>query len=233
MLISDAPSVLSAQTEKSIADRKHEPDRWRQQVKTATPSNMWQHTTDFIAKSKKGYQTRMSLLGAAFDIIAEDGLKTLSVSAICARIGLQRSSFYTHFQNLEALLDALVNQVLDDVGYRAQRAFEKDGKALSLFEFRIKFLFKLAINEPNYASVLHELYTFFPPTVSPVKARVLGDIHLAQMKGQIHLSQEEADAFAHIMVASIIDALNRFTTGEIEQSNIDQMLTLLFGVIRD
>ncbi|MEM1087727.1 MAG: TetR/AcrR family transcriptional regulator [Pseudomonadota bacterium] len=194
---------------------------------------MWQNKSDFIAKSKKGYQTRMSLLGAAFDIIADDGLKTLSVSAICTRVGLQRSSFYTHFQNLEALLDALVNQVLDDVGYRAQTAFEESGQILSLFEFRIKFLLNLAINEPNYASVLHELYTFFPPTISPVKARVLGDINLAQMKGQIHLSQEEADAFAHIIVASVIDALKRLTTGEIQQSSIDPILELLFSIIRD
>ena len=184
----------------------------------------------FIVKSRKGYQTRMSLVGAAFDLIADDGVKMLTISSICERVGLQRSSFYTHFENLEALLDTLVHQVLDDGGQRAQAAFDNQDDIPSLFEFRIRFLFQLAMDEPAYACLIYELYTFYPPTVARVKARVFSDIEAAMKQGQIDITKREADALKHIFVASMIDALRRLTKHDANNDQMDQLLSLLFRI---
>lgn len=179
-------------------------------------------------KSRKGYHTRMSLLSAAFELIAEHGLQTLTVASICERVGLQRSSFYNHFEHLQALLDTLVLQVLDDIGRRSVEASQKQAVTTSMLEFRVRFLFELSLEEPSFGKVLYELYTFHPPAVAHVKSRIVLDIGMAQQRDHLVLSDREADALAHIFVASIIDGLDRLTDPSLPDPDIESMLTLLF-----
>lgn len=59
--------------------------------------------------------TKERLRQRARDLIADHGLRALSIRALCREVGIRESSFYAHFPSKEALLDSL----LEDAGAEA------------------------------------------------------------------------------------------------------------------
>ena len=62
--------------------------------------------------AKDGDKTRRALLGAAMELFAEQGLTGPSLDAICAHAGFTRGAFYVHFENRDALIVAVVEEVM-------------------------------------------------------------------------------------------------------------------------
>ena len=59
--------------------------------------------------------SRASLLAAAKELVAEDGLDALTVVAVAQRAGLNRSTAYQHFRQREDLVDAVGAQFARDL----------------------------------------------------------------------------------------------------------------------
>jgi AcrR family transcriptional regulator len=57
-------------------------------------------------------ETRDALIEAATAELAEKGLETASLDAICARAGFTRGAFYVHFKDRDALIVAVVDRLL-------------------------------------------------------------------------------------------------------------------------
>jgi len=48
---------------------------------------------------------------AALELVAEDGLKSLSVASLAERVGLVPSGLYRHFKDKEAIVDAVLDLI--------------------------------------------------------------------------------------------------------------------------
>ncbi len=57
-------------------------------------------------------ETRDALIAAATAELAEKGLETASLDAICARAGFTRGAFYVHFRDRDELVVAVVDRLL-------------------------------------------------------------------------------------------------------------------------
>ncbi len=57
-------------------------------------------------------ETRDALIAAATAELAEKGLETASLDAICARAGFTRGAFYVHFRDRDELVVAVVDRYL-------------------------------------------------------------------------------------------------------------------------
>ncbi len=60
-------------------------------------------------------QSRLALLKAARELVAERGTDAVTVVAVAERAGLNRSTAYQHFQNREELIEAVAGQFSDEV----------------------------------------------------------------------------------------------------------------------
>jgi AcrR family transcriptional regulator len=58
--------------------------------------------------------SRRTLLDAAMRILDEEGESALSTTRVARTAGFAQPSFYVHFENMDDLLRALVDEVLDD-----------------------------------------------------------------------------------------------------------------------
>lgn len=56
--------------------------------------------------------TRTALREALIDLICEKPLASISVTDICARADINRSTFYLHYQGVHELLGEIENQLL-------------------------------------------------------------------------------------------------------------------------
>ncbi len=67
--------------------------------------------------------TKQEILEASLDLFSVQGFEATSISQIASAVGIRKASLYSHFENKQAILDALVKDVLDQ--YAEQSIFAK------------------------------------------------------------------------------------------------------------
>ena len=60
--------------------------------------------------------TKQEILNAALELFSVQGFEATSISQIASAVGIRKASLYSHFENKQAILDALVRDVLDQYG---------------------------------------------------------------------------------------------------------------------
>ena len=77
--------------------------------------------------------TKQEILEAALDLFSAQGFEATSVSQIASAVGIRKASLYGHFENKQAILDALVQEVLkqyEEHSLFASENWEKDASNL-------------------------------------------------------------------------------------------------------
>ena len=67
--------------------------------------------------------TKQAILKAALDLFSMQGFEATSISQITKAVGIRKASLYSHFENKQAILDALVQEVLEQ--YQAHSLFAR------------------------------------------------------------------------------------------------------------
>ncbi len=57
--------------------------------------------------------TKQEILDAALDLFSVQGYEATSISQIADAVGIRKASLYSHFENKQAILDALVKETLE------------------------------------------------------------------------------------------------------------------------
>ena len=57
--------------------------------------------------------TKQEILEASLDLFSRQGFEATAISQIANAVGIRKASLYSHFENKQAILDAIVKDVLD------------------------------------------------------------------------------------------------------------------------
>ena len=57
--------------------------------------------------------TKQEILNAALDLFSVQGFEATSISQIANAVGIRKASLYSHFENKQAILDAMIKEVLE------------------------------------------------------------------------------------------------------------------------
>ncbi|MGN1028277.1 MAG: TetR/AcrR family transcriptional regulator, partial [Faecousia sp.] len=63
--------------------------------------------------------TKQEILEASLDLFSVQGFEATSISQIASAVGIRKASLYSHFENKQAILDAIVKDVLDQYAQRS------------------------------------------------------------------------------------------------------------------
>ena len=77
--------------------------------------------------------TRQEILEASLELFSVQGFEATSISQIADAVGIRKASLYSHFESKQAILDALLKEVLEQYAARsvfARADWEKDADAL-------------------------------------------------------------------------------------------------------
>ena len=67
--------------------------------------------------------TKQEILEAALDLFSVQGFEATSISQIAGAVGIRKASLYSHFESKQAILDAIVKDVLEQ--YAAHSIFAR------------------------------------------------------------------------------------------------------------
>lgn len=79
--------------------------------------------------------TKQEILKASLELFSVQGFEATSISQIADAVGIRKASLYSHFDSKQAILDAIVKQVLQQYGEHsifARANWEKDAGNLPL-----------------------------------------------------------------------------------------------------
>ena len=77
--------------------------------------------------------TKREILDAALELFSVQGFEATSIAQIAGAVGIRKASLYSHFENKQAILDALVQEVLEQYEEHslfARADWEKDTGSL-------------------------------------------------------------------------------------------------------
>ena len=57
--------------------------------------------------------TKQEILEASLELFSVQGFEATSISQIAGAVGIRKASLYSHFESKQAILDALVKEVLE------------------------------------------------------------------------------------------------------------------------
>ena len=63
--------------------------------------------------------TKQEILNAALDLFSVQGFEATSISQIAEAVSIRKASLYSHFESKQAILDALVKEVLEQYAQRS------------------------------------------------------------------------------------------------------------------
>ena len=67
--------------------------------------------------------TKQEILEAALELFSVQGFEATSIAQIASAVGIRKASLYSHFENKQAILDAIVKEVLEQ--YAAHSIFAR------------------------------------------------------------------------------------------------------------
>ena len=77
--------------------------------------------------------TKQEILEASLELFSMQGFEATSISQIAGAVGIRKASLYSHFESKQAILDALVEEVLEQYGKHsifARKDWEKNPDSL-------------------------------------------------------------------------------------------------------
>ena len=66
--------------------------------------------------------TKQEILEASLELFSVQGFEATSISQIANAVGIRKASLYSHFDSKQAILDAIVKEVLQQYGEHAMFA---------------------------------------------------------------------------------------------------------------
>jgi AcrR family transcriptional regulator len=172
-----------------------------------TPSDIAPRTRGF----KKKERTRRQLIEAAVDVIAERG-EAFSVSDVATRAGVSNGTFYNYFADRDALIEAIVPEVVG--AFTAENAVAMaDEDPVVRFASITAMALTQAIDAPDRIRVLLRLDAAQQAIASgDLLAHLRDDIAAGFTAGRFDV--EPGDAVLDVIVGALLTAARRLAAGE-------------------
>lgn len=97
--------------------------------------------------------TKQEILTASLELFSVQGFEATSISQIANAVGIRKASLYSHFESKQAILDALVREILDK--YENHSIFARaDWEAEDLRDINADMVLRMILEQIRY--ILHD-----------------------------------------------------------------------------
>ncbi|MER7926010.1 TetR/AcrR family transcriptional regulator [Streptomyces sp. NPDC096057] len=129
-------------------------------------------------------KTRQALIGAARQIMAEQGGTDVSIQAIADRADVGFGTFYNHFETKDALFDAAVADALEEYGQLLDAATAEIEDAAETFAASVRLTLQLAASHPEITGILRFRGLQHVHSGTGLGPRALRDLEIGKASGR-------------------------------------------------
>lgn len=179
----------------------------------------------------KGARAQEALLDAGLKLLGEVSPRELTAGTICMAAQMKRPSFYTYFDSVDDLLDAMIRREIYrlEALYEAPKDKDKNKTALHRIAGIPLSIVNIALRDKARVKSVVTLMAFDPRFTHFRMDNLRRDVEAAIAEGSLSLDANQIDVFMHIFVASILSLMARVADKDISQAEVKKALKILLS----
>ena len=178
---------------------------------------------------EKRARTRTALVAAAKCLFALRSIESVTVDEIVAEAGLAKGTFYTHFDDLDALTAAVADELVaafDDLMQPARLAI---ADPLDRIVFGCNAFIEKALEDPSWAQMVTRMARFHPAVGERTRSRLLEDLRWALKN--VAGPAPPPDLALEIVVGLMLQALSAFAERRVSRDDREPTLAALLRAL--
>ena len=175
----------------------------------------------------KGARAQEALLDAGLELLGEMSPRELTAGTICIAAQMKRPSFYTYFDSVNDLLDAMIRREIDrlEALYDAQEAQNKT--ALHRLARIPLNLADIARRDTGRIKSVVTLMAYDPSFTLSRMENLRRDVEASIAEGSLALEKKQVDVFARVYIAGILSLLAQGKAKPLSRVEIKNGLKIL------
>lgn len=176
---------------------------------------------DDSALSPKARRTRAELVTAARALLGERGFDGLSVQQLCARAGIGRTSFYTYFDDLGAVTDLLLAQVIAQITERFDASHVDLPRGMARLKTCLTMICDLSLSDSATVLLITSLAQQKPEIGRLIDAEIRAELLGAGF------APEAAEHLSQLLALSTLSLARAMALGQIPPTRKDAVIGFL------
>lgn len=178
---------------------------------------------------ERSERTRAGLLAAARALFAERRMEAVSVDDIIAKAGVAKGTFYYHFDDMNAITDAVGREIAADLA-RALAALRMPLLSpMARIARAVDAFLRRAAADKDWARLLARTAAAAPRSAIPNRPDLIDDLKLAQASGLLRLSNVELAA--DLVLAMVLEATMAMCEGADAEIVIPEMISAVLRTV--
>jgi len=178
---------------------------------------------------EKRARTRAALVAAAKSLFALRSIESVTVDEIIVAAGLAKGTFYTHFEDLDALTAAVADELVAAFDELMQPARLAITDPFDRIAFGCNAFIEKALEDPAWAHVVTRMARFYPAIGEGTRSRLLEDLRrglndVAGPAPSLELAQE-------IVVGLMLQALSAFAEKRVSRHDREPTIAALLRAL--
>jgi len=138
-------------------------------------------------RERKAAATRRRLLEAARQLMSAGGTESLTIAGLASRADIGLGTFYNYFETREAIIDAVIYDVVETLGQRLDALTAGIDDAAEVYSFSLRHLMRTAISDPVWGWFLVRLGIAHEGLVGILGPRASRDLQYGLDTGRFRL----------------------------------------------
>lgn len=138
-------------------------------------------------RERKAEATRRRLLEAARQLMSAGGTESLTIAGLASRADIGLGTFYNYFETREAIVDAVIYDVVETLGQRLDALTAEIEDAAEVYSFSLRHLMRTAISDPVWGWFLVRLGIAHEGLVGILGPRASRDLQYGVDTGRFRL----------------------------------------------
>jgi len=178
---------------------------------------------------EKRARTRAALVAAAKSLFSSRSIESVTIDEIVAEARLAKGTFYTHFEDLDALTAAIADELVaafDDLMQPTRLAI---ADPLDRIAFGCNAFIEKAVEDPSWAQVVARMARFHPAVGEGTRRRLLEDLRRALK--DIGGPAPSLELALEIVAGLVLQALSAFAEKRVSRDDREPALVALLRAL--
>jgi AcrR family transcriptional regulator len=178
---------------------------------------------------EKRARTRAALVAAAKSLFSSRSIESVTIDEIVAEAGLAKGTFYTHFEDLDALTAAIADELVaafDDLMQPTRLAIADPFDRVA---FGCNAFIEKAVEDPAWAQVVARMARFHPAVGEGTRRHLLEDLRRALK--DIGGPAPSLELALEIVVGLMLQALSAFAEKRVSRDDREPVLVALLRAL--
>jgi AcrR family transcriptional regulator len=151
---------------------------------------------------QKAY-TRQQLLNAGRRLFASQPVDAIAIDTVVAAAGVSKGSFYNHFADRQALVEAIVGEIRDGLNRVVVAANDGEADAARRVARAVCIFLRYAVDAPQGAAVLARIHGASLAVDAPHNKPLVDDIGLGLAAGRFRIPTVESGVLVVIGIVQV------------------------------